>query len=47
MGYSDPGYLLYWIYVHISVWYEEVGIPHNWKLAISENGWTNNELGLE
>jgi hypothetical protein len=25
----------------------EDDIPHNWKLSVSENGWTNNILGLE
>ncbi|EFQ91670.1 hypothetical protein PTT_11415 [Pyrenophora teres f. teres 0-1] len=25
----------------------EADIPRNWKLSVSENGWTNNALGLE
>ncbi|KAF1925745.1 uncharacterized protein M421DRAFT_7758 [Didymella exigua CBS 183.55] len=27
--------------------YEEADIPRNWKLSVSESGWTNNALGLE
>jgi hypothetical protein len=46
-GYATPLFIIYKGCVHISAWYKEVGIPHNWKLAISENRWTNNELGLE
>jgi hypothetical protein len=46
-GYATPPFIIYKGRVHISAWYEEVDIPHNWKLAVSENGWTNNELGLE
>jgi hypothetical protein len=57
VGYSDPEHLCCWyatppfiIYkgrVHISAWFEEVDIPRDWKLPVSENGWTNNPLGLE
>jgi hypothetical protein len=46
-GYATPPFIIYKGRVHISAWYEEVDIPHSWKLAVSENGWTNNELGLE
>jgi hypothetical protein len=34
-------------HVHISAWYEKTNIPYDWKLSVSENGWTNNALGLE
>ena len=33
--------------VHISAWYEEIGTPKIWKLSVSENGWTNSQLGFE
>jgi hypothetical protein len=46
-GYATPPFIIYKGRVHISAWYEEEDIPHNWKLAVSENGWTNNALGLE
>jgi hypothetical protein len=46
-GYATPPFIIYKGRVHISAWYEEASIPRNWKLSVSENGWTNNALGLE
>ena len=45
-GYTTPPFIIYKGRVHISAWYKEIGIPHNWMLSVSENGWTNNALGL-
>lgn len=46
-GYATPPFIIYKGRVHISAWYEEASVPRNWKLSVSENGWTNNALGLE
>jgi hypothetical protein len=46
-GYAIPPFIIYKGRVHISAWYEEAHIPYEWKLSVSENGWTNNVLGLE
>jgi hypothetical protein len=46
-GYATPPFIIYKGRVHISAWYEEASIPYDWKLSVSENGWTNNPLGLE
>jgi hypothetical protein len=46
-GYAIPPFIIYKGRVHISAWYKEESIPRNWKLSVSENGWTNNALGLE
>jgi len=46
-GYAIPPFIIYKGRVHISAWYEEADIPRNWKLSVSENGWTNNTLRLE
>jgi hypothetical protein len=46
-GYAIPPFIIYKGRVHISAWYEEADIPYDWKLSVSENGWTNNMLGLE
>jgi hypothetical protein len=46
-GYAIPPFIIYKGRVHISAWYEETDIPGNWKLSVSETGWTNNELGLK
>ncbi|USP81206.1 putative transposase [Curvularia clavata] len=32
---------------HLSAWYEEAEIPRDWAIAVSDNGWTTNELGVE
>ena len=32
--------------VHISTWYTEA-LPHDWTIAVSENGWTNDTLGFK
>ena len=45
-GYAIPPFIIYKGRVHISAWYEEARIPRNWKISVSENGWTNNELGV-
>jgi hypothetical protein len=46
-GYAIPPFIIYKGRFHISTWYEDASIPRNWKLSVSENGWTNNALGLE
>jgi hypothetical protein len=45
--YAIPPFIIYKGRVHISAWYQETDILCDWKLSVSENGWTNNELGLE
>jgi len=32
---------------HLANWHEEPTLPRDWVIAMSQNGWTNNELGLE
>jgi hypothetical protein len=32
--------------MHQSTWYQGLGLPPDWSIATSENGWTNNEIGL-
>jgi hypothetical protein len=46
-GYTTPPFIIYKGRVHISAWYQETDIPRDWKLSVSENGWTNNTLGLK
>ena len=46
-GHATPPFIIYKGRVHISAWYKETLIPHNWKLSVSENGWTNNVLSLK
>ncbi|KAI8690555.1 HTH CENPB-type domain-containing protein [Fusarium sp. Ph1] len=32
---------------HLANWYQESNLPGDWAIATSENGWTDNEIGLE
>ncbi|KAJ0132721.1 Uncharacterized protein HZ326_24208, partial [Fusarium oxysporum f. sp. albedinis] len=32
---------------HLANWYRECDLPGDWVIALSENGWTNNQLGLD
>jgi hypothetical protein len=32
---------------HLANWYRECNLPGDWVIATSQNGWTNNQLGLE
>jgi hypothetical protein len=32
---------------HLANWYRESNLPGNWAIATSQNGWTDNEIGLE
>jgi hypothetical protein len=32
---------------HLANWYRECNLPGDWVIAMSPNGWTNNQLGLE
>ncbi|EDN08103.1 conserved hypothetical protein [Histoplasma mississippiense (nom. inval.)] len=32
--------------MHQSHWYETEKLPHDWVIGVSENGWTNDKLGL-
>ena len=46
-GWSVPPFLIFAGQYHLSAWYEEEEIPRNWAIALSDKGWTNNELGVE
>jgi hypothetical protein len=45
-GYAIPPFIVYKGRVHISAWYEEADIPYDWRFGISENGWTDNDIGF-
>jgi hypothetical protein len=46
-GWSVPPFLIFAGKYHLSAWYEEPEIPRDWAIAVSDNGWTNNELGVD
>jgi DDE superfamily endonuclease/Tc5 transposase-like DNA-binding protein len=44
-GWALPPMIIFEGKVHQSSWYD-AGLPGDWRIAVSENGWTNDELGL-
>jgi hypothetical protein len=45
-GWAIPPFIVFAGQHHLSTWYEE-DIPHDWAIAVSDNGWTTNEIGVE
>ncbi|KAK7570464.1 hypothetical protein V3481_019323 [Fusarium oxysporum f. sp. vasinfectum] len=46
-GQSIPPFIIGSGQYHLANWYRESNLPGDWVIATSQNGWTNNELGLE
>lgn len=46
-GWSLPPMVILKGKVHLSTWYSTTDLPPEWVIALSENEWTNNELGLK
>jgi hypothetical protein len=42
-----PPFIIFAGQYYLSAWYEEAEIPRDWVIAVSDNGWTNNKLGVE
>jgi hypothetical protein len=32
---------------HLSAYCEDAAIPHDWAIAVNDNGWTTNKIGVE
>jgi hypothetical protein len=45
-GWAIPPYIIVAGKNHLSSWYENSTIPHDWVIGLTENGWTTNERGL-
>jgi hypothetical protein len=45
MGWAIPPFIIFKGKNHLSAWYESA-VPRGWRISVSENGWTTNELGL-
>ena len=46
-GWAIPPFLILTGQYHLSAWYEDAAIPRDWVIAVSDNGWTTNKLGVE
>jgi hypothetical protein len=45
-GWAIPPFIIFDGKLHLSTWYN-TGILTTWRIAVSDNGWTNDKLGLE
>jgi hypothetical protein len=46
-GWSIPPFIIFKGQWHLASWYKKEHFPTNWRVAVSENGWTTNEVTLE
>jgi hypothetical protein len=46
VGWAIPPFIIFAGQHHLSAWYEGDDIPRDWAISMSDNGWTNNELGV-
>ena len=42
-----PPFIIFASQYHLSAWYEGDDLPYDWAVAVSDNGWTTNKLGVE
>jgi hypothetical protein len=45
-GHSIPAFIILAAKLHLGTWYAESTLPSNWQLAVSENGWTDDQIRL-
>ena len=45
-GWAIPPLVIFAGKYHFSAWYQE-DIPRDWAIAVSDNGWTTNEIGVD
>ncbi|ODM20017.1 hypothetical protein SI65_05003 [Aspergillus cristatus] len=46
MGWALPPCIVFKGKSHIQAWYEDDALPHDWRIELSENGWTTDQIGL-
>jgi len=46
LGWAIPPFMILSGQYHLSAWYTDDDLPPDWAIAVSENGWTTNELGF-
>jgi len=46
-GWALPPFIIFKAQNHLSAWYEDSGLPDDWVITLSENGWTSNSIGYE
>lgn len=46
-GWAVPPFIVFKGKWHLASWYEKEYFPDDWRIAVSENGWTTNEVTLK
>ena len=46
-GWALPPCIIFKGKVHIEGWYQDEALPHDWRIEVSQNGWTTDEIGLQ
>ncbi len=46
-GWTLPPFIIFSGKYHLAPWYKDASIPRDWVIALSDNGWTTNKLGVE
>jgi hypothetical protein len=46
-GWSLPPFIIFAAKLHQSSWYKEDEIPQDWAISVSENGWTDDKIGID
>ena len=45
-GWALPPCIIFKGKIHIEGWYQDEALPHDWRIEVSPNGWTTDEIGL-
>lgn len=46
-GRAIPPFIVLAAQYHLENWYQECDLPADWRITTTDNGWTNNESGLD
>lgn len=46
-GWAIPPFIILAAQYHLGNWYQECDLPADWRIATTDNGWTNNAVGLD
>ena len=41
-GWAFPAFIILKAKFHQAIWYINNSLPHNWRIAVNKNGWTDN-----
>jgi hypothetical protein len=47
LGWAIPPFIILAAQYHLANWYQECDLPTTWRIAITDNGWIINAVGLD